>query len=87
MGALTFITFAQAAIVGLFVSRLRRTKPLPGRGRNLDEMGEYDPQVAYEMQPLHYSQLGEPYHPRRRVPIEYQRNGENAGFAIWTEKE
>ncbi|GAW17743.1 hypothetical protein ANO14919_072090 [Xylariales sp. No.14919] len=84
MGVLTLLSLVPESIIRLFTRR-RTAKPLPeasGSG-----VGESECEFAYEMQPSHYSKLGDPYQPRLRTPPEYRR-GEGQDFCLvgWTEK-
>ncbi|KAI1361979.1 hypothetical protein F5Y08DRAFT_355640 [Xylaria arbuscula] len=72
MELLQMLHFAQTAILYTLSRRIRQAKRLAGWDPEQHETDEYNTQLAYEMQPMRYALLNEPYQRRLKVPPEYE---------------
>ncbi|KAI0401889.1 hypothetical protein F4802DRAFT_600573 [Xylaria palmicola] len=68
------ISFTPRPIVNFIIAQYQRTiDRRPWRAKKETDEDEPKHEVAYEMQPMGNSQLGEPYQPRCQHPQEYRR--------------
>ncbi|KAK5637658.1 hypothetical protein RRF57_013373 [Xylaria bambusicola] len=80
------ISIAQAVVTDALSRTLRQAKRLAGWDPDQHNTDEYDIELAYEMQPMRYALLNEPYQRRLKVPPEYECIRGRGGKAIWLEK-